>query len=419
MRNLLHVAAGVALLALLAAQYAGADDGQFLDGRLIALEAGDHMSRYAPVVLPYHGPAPEKKVNVVEDKTGKRFPVTIRDDEFVFVPEGAMPGTKHMYLVETHDPSAPMVVQIDKVEGADQLEVRIRDEHLTTYHYSNENKKPFLWPVYAEGGVTITRDWPMGDQELSDDHKHHKSLWSSYGNVNGADCWGEGDNSGYQVSGDVQWGSGDAYGWIAAKNTWQNNNREPVVSEEREYRFYASPAKARILDLILTFTASYGDVLFKDTKEGGIMTARVRDIITEEQGGTITNAAGGVGAGQCWGKPAAWCDYSGSIGDAGLRGIAIFDHPTNLRHPTTWHVRDYGLMGANCFGYSHFTKSKENGDYTLKDGESVTFRYRVYIHTGGVDLAKVADRYADYAAPPEAAWVQPAEGSAASGAGGE
>jgi len=47
-------------------------------------------------------------------------------------------------------------------------------------------------------------------------------------------------------------------------------------------------------------------------------------------------------------KHADWCDYYGSIGGKTV-GIAMFDHPSNPRHPTTWHVRDYGLFAANPF----------------------------------------------------------------------
>ena len=86
----------------------------------------------------------------------------------------------------------------------------------------------------------------------------------------------------------------------------------------------------------------------------------------------ITNALGDKGEKTLWGKPSPWCDFTGDVPKAGLRGIAIFDNPANLRYPTSWHVRDYGLMGANCFGYSHFSKEAynkglipENGDYLL------------------------------------------------------
>ena len=35
-------------------------------------------------------------------------------------------------------------------------------------------------------------------------------------------------------------------------------------------------------------------------------------------------------------------------------GVAIFDHPKNLHHPTWWHARDYGLFAANPLGWHDF-----------------------------------------------------------------
>jgi hypothetical protein len=78
-------------------------------------------------------------------------------------------------------------------------------------------------------------------------------------------------------------------------------------------------------------------------------------------------------------------------------GIAIFDHPSNPRHPTTWHVRDYGLFAVNPFGIHDFEKKpKGAGNLTIPAGKSVTFRYRFYIHSGTTEEAKVAERYEDY-----------------------
>jgi 7-carboxy-7-deazaguanine synthase len=68
---------------------------------------------------------------------------------------------------------------------------------------------------------------------------------------------------------------------------------------------------------------------------------------------SIENSAGGVGEKECWGKPAAWCDYSGPV-EGQTVGIAVMDHPGNLRSPVRWHVRDYGLLTTNCFGESTF-----------------------------------------------------------------
>ncbi len=386
---------------------AGVCSAQSLDGRVIVLDAGDHISRDMPVALPYDAPAPEGRVSVVEAKTGKSFPATVRGGRFVFVPEGAMPNTTHVYKVQVHTDTRPPKVLIKKKSGASELDVFIEDKPFTVYHYSNDNKKPFLWPVYGEGEVTVTRNWPMGPTEGHDDHEHHKSIWTAYGNLNGTDWWGEGEGSGRQRSDEVTWASGEAYGWIHAKNTWLDKEGQPVVDEEREYRFYTGPPEARIFDATITFTASYGDVLFGDTKEGGIMALRIRPEIEGNRNGAITNAAGQKGEKACWGKPSPWCDYAGMIEGVGVRGIAIFDHPSNLRHPTRWHVRDYGLNGANCFGLSRFTHGKENGDYTLKEGEKLTFRYRVLVHSEDAGAARVADRYADYATPPKVRWQEP------------
>lgn len=293
-----------------------------------------------------------------------------------------------------------------------QLDVMVNGELFTSYNYSNEAKKPYLWPVYSEGNVGITRNFPMApDEKPVKDHPHHKGIWTSYGDLrlapvdpaakNGVDCWGEQPGSGFQNTDEVTSGTADGYGWIKAKNTWQDKDHKPVIAENREYRFYASPAGARYFDVAVTFTAAYGTVLFKDTKEGGLLSFRIRNDLTEtSKNGVITNSAGGKGSAECWGKPAQWTDYYGEVKGKGLRGIAVFDHPGNMRHPTTWHIRDYGLNGANCFGYSHFTDGKENGDYTLENGQSVTFNYRVVIHSGSTEDAGIAKMFEEYAKTP-------------------
>jgi hypothetical protein len=379
-----------------------------VEGRRIRLTAGEAMTLHAPLTLPCDAPTPEGKIVAVEGKTGKRHPVTLADGVLWFVPEGAMPRTTHTYTLDVQEKTPP-IVRIEKRDGQDALDVHLFDEHFTTYHYSNDNKKPFLWPVNSVGGVPVTRGFPMADAEDTDDHVHHRSLYTAYGDLNGVDCWSEGGGSGFQHTKRVAHGSGDAFGWIRAENVWQNAERNPVIDEERLYRFYAPGAGLRLIDAEITFAASYGDVTFGDTKEGGIMTARVRDAIRTHGGGVITNAKGGKGESACWGKPAAWCDYSGAIEGKGVHGIAILDAPANLRHPTRWHVRDYGLMGANCFGLSYFTAGQEprlNGDYLLEDGETLTFRYRVVVHEGDAEQAGLAARYANYADPPRVEWLE-------------
>ena len=77
--------------------------------------------------------------------------------------------------------------------------------------------------------------------------------------------------------------------------------------------------------------------------------------------------------------------------------IIIIDHPSNVGYPTYWHARDYGLFAANPLGQNVFSKGKEEMNFSLKKGESVTFKYRLVV--AGEELTdeqinKLADQYA-------------------------
>jgi hypothetical protein len=80
-------------------------------------------------------------------------------------------------------------------------------------------------------------------------------------------------------------------------------------------------------------------------------------------------------------------------------GIAIFDKPSNPKHPTYWHARGYGLFAVNPFGeHDFYNDPKRDGSITIPAGGSLTFRYRVFIHDGDAAEAKVAEAYARYGA---------------------
>jgi len=384
-----------------------------LEQMKIQLKAGDYKMVNPILVLPCNATVPENKiVTILHAKTGKEFPVTIRNGEFVCIPEGAMPNTEHTYEVKLHDKPKEYVPHVQVIPGdkPDTLKVIIDDKLLTVYHYGKEWKKPFLWPLMSENQVTITRDYPMKPEGTPQDHPHHKSFWSAYGNINGVDVWTEGEGTGSQRVENVTYGSGDAYGWIVSNNKWYDKDGNYLITENREYRFYNTPEKARIFDAFVSFIAEEKDTEFRDTKEGGIVAARMHPDISSK--GIITIASGETGEDKVWGKPTPWCDYSADMKDVGWRGLTIFDHPSNLRYPTSWHVRKYGLFGANCFGYSYFREKEynknlpENGNYTIKKGETLTFRYRMYIHSGDVKTAQVSEQARNFQENIQANWAK-------------
>lgn len=383
----------------------------------ISIENGDAPRRYVPVEIALEAKDMPATVAVKNMETSALYPATLRNGVLVFLVDAMEAGAKikgEIIAVEQTEGEAPRVSLVKRPDE-DVVDVHIDGKLFTAYHYGAQWRKPFLWPLNSEGGVGITRDYPMEEEStprLDRDHPHHKSLWTAYGEVNGYDLWAEGAEAGNQRSKDVTFGSGDAYGWIRSANMWETKEGAPIIEEIREYRFYATPENARLLDVFVTFKASQGEVLFSDTKEGGIVSVRMRPDICRAKA-VITNALGDVGEEKTWGKPSPWCDFSGEVPGVGWRGLTIFDNPANLRHPSSWHVRNYGLMGANAFGYSHFNEKEynrglipENGDYTIPSGGELSFAYRVYVHSGSVQEAEVARRFQDYATPPKAYFAE-------------
>jgi hypothetical protein len=297
-------------------------------------------------------------------------------------------------------PASPKAgVEITRLK--DRLRVEINGELFTEYFFK-EVPRPYCYPLMGPGNVAMTRDWPMKETPGEErDHRHHRSLWFAHGAINGQDFWSEEKAFGKTVHEEfLEVKSGQDAGVIKSRNKWVAADGKVVCTDERTLRIYnPGRARERVLDFDITFFASNGDLTFGDTKEG-TMAVRLAETVrlTRSAGkGHIVNSAG-VRDGQTWGKRADWCDYYGPV-EGKIVGIAIFDHPQNPRHPTWWHVRDYGLFAANPFGKHDFESltDKHAGDLTVPAGQSVTFRYRFYLHEGDEQQAKVAERYKEYA----------------------
>jgi len=286
-------------------------------------------------------------------------------------------------------------------EQPDRLRVEVDGQLFTEYRFKDV-PRPYFYPLIGPGGEAMTRNWPMKTTPNEEhDHPHHRSLWFTHGSVNGHDFWSEEKDFGKIVhDGFTEVASGKDSGVIRSRNKWAAADGKMVCTDDRTFRVYA-PRRAgeQIFDYEITLHASEGELRFGDTKEGtmGVRLAETMRLKGKVGHGHIVNSAGQRDD-DTWGKRADWCDYYGPV-DGKTVGIAIFDHPHNPRHPTWWHVRDYGLFAANPFGQHDFEKlsDKKAGDLVVPAGQSITFRYRFYLHQGDESEAQVARRYKEYA----------------------
>ena len=293
-------------------------------------------------------------------------------------------------------------VQIKNLEGKARIE--INGELFTEYCYTGAPHL-YCYPLLGPGGVRMNRDFPMQTTTPNEeqDHKHHRSLWYAHGDVNGVDFWSEEAHAGrIQHVKFLEIQSGKFAGWIRSTNQWVNDEGGLICSDVTTLRVFNRPKSERLFDFEITLFAANKDLILGDTKEG-TMAVRLNEALRLKPNkanvgkpvGSILQSTGAKDE-ETWGKRASWCDYHGLI-DGKRVGIAIFDHPHNPRHPTHWHVRDYGLFAANPFGVHDFEKKpKGTGNLVIPAGRSLTFRYRFLIHEGDTDAAKVADRYKEY-----------------------
>ncbi|MGB7342948.1 MAG: PmoA family protein [Pirellulaceae bacterium] len=295
--------------------------------------------------------------------------------------------------------------RVKLTEDDDKIVVTIDGQPFTNYVHKG-HAKPIFFPVIGPHEIPMTRSYPMVkdvDNEASD-HPHHKSLWYTHDDVNGVKFWIEYDKDEQPVYGKIVPAKTEIIGdAIHTDNQWRTPDGKVVCSDRRVIRFGADD-HSRFIDMTITLRATDGDVVFGDTKEGtmGIRTNPSLRLKADPKRGNHT-AAGqsinseGVEGKAMWGKRAKWVDYWAPINEH-IVGIAIMDHPSNPRHPTWWHARDYGLIAANPFGVHDFEgKPVGTGDLTIKDSESVSFRYRFVFHEGDVKEAKIEQAYEAFA----------------------
>lgn len=88
-----------------------------------------------------------------------------------------------------------------------------------------------------------------------------------------------------------------------------------------------------------------------------------------------------------------WLDYSGKLPGGKWAGIAVFDHPTNLRYPSPWYV----IMNPEE-PFAYFSPAVLYFDpYMLRKGEQLTLKYQILVHEGLLEpahLRKYCERFA-------------------------
>ncbi|GAA5220427.1 DUF6807 domain-containing protein [Membranihabitans marinus] len=308
-------------------------------------------------------------------------------------------------------------------EAEKKVEVYMGDDLFTAYIYPDNIAKPVLYPIVTASGKSLTRGFPLDPMPGERvDHPHHVGIWLNYGDVNGLDFW----NNSEAISAEKKSEYGTIYhkgikkmegNTLVVEAEWKDINGQVLLSEETTYKF-DSEGDSRNIYRETKLTAQDKKVDFTDNKEGmlGIRVTRAMELPSDKPA-VFTDAAGnptevkelnndgvngnylsseGIEGDDVWGTRGKWMELYSNI-DGDPVSITVMDHPTNVGYPTYWHARGYGLFAANPLGQKAMSGGKEELNYSLDPGQSVTFRYNILVHSNSALSAdQINAKYAEF-----------------------
>ncbi len=290
-------------------------------------------------------------------------------------------GQKRSYVLQRGEgESVPPLTLREDSQG--WLSVRAPDREITRYNFARHvgtHRKPYFYPLVVQG-VNVLRGFPMEEREgEAKDHPHQTGIYHAYGEVNGKDYWSKVPIDHKRI---LVKEAGAACARIVSENHWGTD----LVERQDVLVLNAGPDA--VMDWTITLTAANEPVVLGKNKEGSFAVRVAAGLSAKgDAADKLLDSKGNKGEKAIRADSAPWVHYAGDV--EGKRvGVSIMQHPSGFRSPSTWHVRAYGLFAANPYYVA--------GEHKLARGESITLRYRVYVHGGDFAVGRVADVFAGY-----------------------
>jgi len=269
-------------------------------------------------------------------------------------------------------PDFPRTQVIPQVGASARFEVEGRP--VATYEFGPAEPKPCLFPLLGPSGRPVTRMGHPGDPIT---HAHHRSVWIAHQSVNGVNFWEESKGALIVHDHMASYEDGDRAA-LTAVNRWMDAEGREQMRETRRIAVTPRPERELWVDTECAFEPAESGTVLGQTSFG-FLAVRVAKTMSVQFGrGRILSSEGGVNEAQVHWRRARWVDYAGEVAPDTMEGICFLDHPANPRHPTYWHVRDDGWMGA---GFCH-DQPWDLGATPLR------LQYRLYVHRGEGDAAR-------------------------------
>jgi Methane oxygenase PmoA len=245
----------------------------------------------------------------------------------------------------------------------------------------NRTRSSYVHPIYGMDGEVLTDDYPA-------DHYHHHGLFWCWPHVKVGDreydFW-ERDDVDINFK---RWLAKEASAdgaELAIENGWFVDDKQ-VVKEEARLMVHPATADGRSIDVTLTWTPIDEPITLSGAEGKSYGGLSLRFGPRKE---TVVTVPGGRAGEDLLITKLPWADLTGQFqGAPGPSGAALFVHPSHPDFPPEWMTRDYGLLAVGWPGVH---------PKTFEPGESVTCRYRIWIHRGAPDADTLKRQYEAFA----------------------
>ena len=167
---------------------------------------------------------------------------------------------------------------------------------------------------------------------------------------------------------------------------WKQPGEKAILIDKRDIVITAPSDDLRIIDFSITLTPLV-DITISKTNHS-LFSARMHPSLSVKEGGFLINSEGKSGEKETAGQNSSWCDYYGERFGI-VEGLAIFDSPENIWYPSKWFTRDYGFFSPTNMYW-------REDDFQINKSDSITFKYRVVVHTGSTGQAEIRKLYSEW-----------------------
>ncbi len=241
-------------------------------------------------------------------------------------------------------------------------------------------RSSYIHPLYGLDGEVLTDDFPT-------DHFHHRGLFWAWPHVKIGDkefdLWmlkGIRHQFGRWLARDTR----SATAVLGLQNGWFVDGKK-VVDEQVWFRVHSATSEGRAIDIELSWIPLENELSLQgaEGKSYGGLTLRFAP-----RKDTVISTPQGSGKDDLSIARLPWADLSARFSDAQQpSGAAILVNPTHPDFPPEWLTRHYGVL---CLGWPGVQAK------TFPPGEPMVCRYRIWVHRGAPDVAKLRSVYEDY-----------------------